>query len=175
MAKLAFSKLGLKVNNQVVNISYNDNDIEIKQYISVNDKLDLISDVLNKSYDSQNNFANPVKMEVYIGLNIIQYYTNINFTDKQKQDPVKLYDCLKSSGLLQQIINAIPTDELSSLINNTEATIKAFYAHKDSIYGILETVKEDYNNLNLDATEIQQKIGDPENLELLKSIIDKLG
>ena len=49
MAKLAFSKLGLKVNNQVVNISYNDNDIEIKQYLPINDKLKLISDVINNS------------------------------------------------------------------------------------------------------------------------------
>ena len=37
MAKLAFSKLGLKNNNQVVYINYNEQIIEIKQYISVND------------------------------------------------------------------------------------------------------------------------------------------
>jgi hypothetical protein len=30
MAKLAFSKLGLKINNQVVNIKYNEQIIEVK-------------------------------------------------------------------------------------------------------------------------------------------------
>jgi hypothetical protein len=109
MAKLAFSKLGLKVNNQVVNINYNEQIIEVKQYISVNDKLKLISDVINNSYDEQNNFANPVKMKVYTGIGIIEYYTNINFTDKQKEDTVKLYDSFESNGLLNQIINVIPT------------------------------------------------------------------
>lgn len=175
MAKLAFSKLGLKVNNETINIHFNDQVIEVKKYISINDKLDLISDVLNKSFDAQNNFANPVKVKVYIALNIIQYYTNINFTEKQRQDPVKLYDCLESSGLLNQIIQTIPSNEYAALVEDTETTIKAFYAHKDSIYGILETVKEDYGNLDLNATALQEKIGNPENLELLKDILDKLG
>ena len=43
MAKLAFSKLGLKVNNEITNIHFNDQVIEVKQYISVNDKLKLIT------------------------------------------------------------------------------------------------------------------------------------
>ena len=175
MAKLSFSKLGLKVNNETINIHFNDQVIEVKKYISINDKIELNSDVLNKSFDAQNNFANPVKVKVYIALNIIQYYTNINFTEKQRQDPVKLYDCLESSGLLNQIIQAIPSNEYAALVEDTETTIKAFYAHKDSIYGILETVKEDYGNLDLNATALQEKIGNTENLELLKNILDKLG
>ena len=175
MAKLAFSKLGLKNNNQVVNINYNEQIIEVKQYISVNDKLKLISDVLNNSYDEQNNFANPVKTKVYIGLGIIEYYTNINFTDKQKEDMVKLYDCFESNGLLEMIINVIPSSEYEWLINSVDSTVKAFYAHRDSVLGILETIKTDYSDLNLDATEIQSKLADPQNMELLKNVLSKLG
>ena len=61
MAKLAFSKLGLKNNNQGVNINYNEQTIEVKQYISVNDKLKLISDVINNTVD-EHSFCNPVKV-----------------------------------------------------------------------------------------------------------------
>ena len=35
--------------------------------------------------------------------------------------------------------------------------------------------RQDYSNLNLDATEIQKKLADPNNMELLKSIMTKLG
>ena len=175
MAKLAFSKLGLKINNQVININHNEQIIEVKQYISVNDKLKLINDVINNSYDEQNNFANPVKMKVYTGIGVIEYYTNINFTDKQKEDIVKLYDSFESNNLLNQIINAIPTQEYNDLIDSIDKTIKAYYAHRDSVLGILETIKTDYSDLNLDATEIQSKLADPENMELLKSILSKLG
>ena len=38
-------------------------------------------------------------------------YTNINFTDKQKEDPTKLYDILVSSGLVSKVINIIPVAE----------------------------------------------------------------
>ena len=43
MAKLAFSKLSLKVNNDVKTINFNEQTIEVKQYLPVNDKLELIS------------------------------------------------------------------------------------------------------------------------------------
>ena len=82
MAKLAFSKLGLKVNNQVVNINYNEQNIEVKQYISVNDKLKLISEVINNTID-EHSFCNPVKVKVYLALGILDYYTN-NWVESYK-------------------------------------------------------------------------------------------
>ena len=42
MAKLSFTKLGLKLNQEVVEIHHNDQIIEVKQYLPVNDKLELL-------------------------------------------------------------------------------------------------------------------------------------
>ena len=61
MAKLAFTKLGLKPNNDIVNIEFNEQIIEVKQYLPVEEKLDLIGFVLEASHDS-NNFSNPIKV-----------------------------------------------------------------------------------------------------------------
>jgi hypothetical protein len=58
-----------------------------------------MSTVINNSADD-NNFANPVKTRVFTMLEIMYAYTNINFTEKQKEDPAKLYDILLSSGLI---------------------------------------------------------------------------
>jgi hypothetical protein len=41
--------------------------------------------------------------------------------------------------------------------------------------GILDTVLTDYGTMDLDAASIQEKIADPNNLALLKGIMDKLG
>jgi hypothetical protein len=81
MAKLSFTKLGLAQNKAVKTINYNEQVIEIKQYLPVNDKLELISNVINLSADD-NNFANPVKVSVFAVLQIIETYTNISFTEK---------------------------------------------------------------------------------------------
>jgi hypothetical protein len=41
--------------------------------------------------------------------------------------------------------------------------------------GILDTIKEDYGNLNFDLKELQDNISNPDNLSLLKQILDLSG
>lgn len=174
MAKLAFTKLGLKPNNDIVNIEFNEQTIEVKQYLPVEEKLDLIGFVLEASHDS-NNFSNPVKVQVYTALKLIEKYTNITFTDKQKENPTKLYDLLSGAGLIEKIVAVIPQEEYNVLIQGVYDTIDAVYKFQNSVLGILETVGKDYSNLNLEASDIQKALGDPENLALLKDIMTKLG
>ena len=174
MAKVSFTKLGLKKNEEVGILHINEQDIEVKQYLPINEKLELISSVINSAAD-ENNFSNPVKENVFLTLEILYHYTNINFTDKQKEDPVKLYDLVVSSGLVNKVTDLIPEEELDEVINGVAQSVKAIYTYKNSILGILENISQDYSSLNLDATEIQQKLADPDNMALLKQILTKLG
>ena len=60
MAKIAYSKLGLNkmVNKDPSIIEFNDQQIEVVQYLSIEKKLDLISDIINSSLDD-NTYYNP--------------------------------------------------------------------------------------------------------------------
>ena len=62
MAKVAFTKLGLKRKDEVKTVNINNNVIEVKQYLPINEKLELIGRVLNQAADD-NNFSNPIKLE----------------------------------------------------------------------------------------------------------------
>ena len=174
MAKVSLIKLGLKVNQDVKNIEFNEQIIEVKQYLPINEKLELISSVINSAAD-ENNFSNPVKENVFLTLEILYHYTNINFTDKQKEDPVKLYDLVVSSGLVNKVTDLIPEEELDEVINGVAQSVKAIYTYRNSALGILESISQDYSALNLEATEIQQKLADPDNMALLKQVLTKLG
>lgn len=174
MAKVSLTKLGLKINQDIKTIEFNEQTIEVKQYLPVNDKLELISNVINASHD-ENNFSNPVKVSVFTTLEIMYSYTNINFTDKQKEDPTKLYDMLISSGLVAAVINAIPEAEYHEVLRGISDSIDAIYTYRNSVLGILESVSADYSQLNLDAEEIQKKLGDPNNMAFLKEVLTKLG
>lgn len=174
MAKIGFTKLGLKPNNEIINIEFNTQNIEVKQYLPVEEKLELITNVLELSHDS-NNFSNPVKVSVYTTLEIIEKYTNVNFTEKQKENPTKLYDLLVGNGFSAAVIKAIPESEYNEILTGIKQTIKSVYKYQNSVLGILDTISQDYSNLNLDATEIQKKLADPENMALLKNIMTKLG
>lgn len=174
MAKVPFSKLNLKKIDKVQVVTINGLEIEVKQYLPVAEKLELIANVLNNSADD-NNFANPVKTYVLSHLEIIYAYTNLSFTDKQKEDPAKLYDILETNGIIDSIILAIPPSEYDNLIEDITSTIDAYYKYKNSALGILEAATTDYKNLDLEASDIQKKIADPDNLTLLKDVITKLG
>lgn len=174
MAKIAFTKLGLKLNKEIKTITWDDQEIEIKQYLPVSEKLDMITRILNSSADEMK-FYNTGKIEVITTLEYLYTYTNISFTEKQKEDICKLYDLVISSGFYDAVIAEIPEEEQEWISEVTMTVIDSIYAYQNSIMGILDTVSQDYDNLNLDATEIQKKLGDPENMALLKSIMTKLG
>lgn len=179
MAKIPFSKLQVKVNNEVTLLSYNNSagepvNYEVKRYLPFVEKLELVSRIINNSIDD-NGFYNPMRVKLYMTLEVVYAYTNLSFTDKMKEDPFKLYDILVSTDIFTDIVNVIRENDWKEIQENTWSTIKNIYDYKNSVMGILEAVSIDYNGLNLDASEIQKKLADPENMELLKSVLTKLG
>lgn len=174
MAKVAFSKLGLKIDQEVKTFEWNGQVIEVKQYLPVNKKLELISRVINFSGD-ENSFANPIKIDIFFTIEVLETYTNISFTEKQKEDVCKLYDSIISSGFFAAAKTVIPWTEVEALRMDLTNCIDEIYKYKNSFMGILEATKEDYSNLNLDATEIQGKISDQNNVAFLREVMAKLG
>ena len=174
MAKTTFSKLGLKLENKVESFEFNGQLIEVKQYLPLEDKINVITSIIEKSYDDKS-YANWIKVEVISDLEIIYAYTNISFTDKQKEDLYKTYDLLKNSGMLQCIREKIPEAELDFIEDNVHNMVSEIYAQKNSVMGVLEAVAADYSNLSLDAETIQQKLQNKEGMEFLSEVMNKLG
>lgn len=176
MAKIAFTKLGLtKAAESAVKFTeINGQTIEVKQYLPINDKLNLIANVLNQSAD-ENNFANPIKLDVFTSLEIVFAYTNISFTEKQKEDLVKLYDLLESNGIFNMIIAEIPKAEYAAIVDGVTECANAVYTYRNSVMGILDTIAKDYDTLDFDINSLRDKLSSAENLTLLKDIMTKLG
>lgn len=174
MAKIAFTKLALTKNTDVASFDWNGQTVEVKQYLPIQEKLDLIASVLNQCQD-ENNFINEAKMALFMDLEMVYRYTNINFTEKQKEDPAKLYDLLAGSGFFDDVFTVIPQSEYRSIATWLGKTAEHIYAYRNSIYGILDAMSNDYSNLELDAEALKEKIADPNSLTLLKDVLTKLG
>ena len=179
MAKVPFSKLQASVDGCATGISYcnkagEDILYEVKHYLPIKEKLELVSKIINQSVD-ENNFYNPMRVKIFMVLEIVYAYTNLSFTEKMKEDPFKLYDILVSTGIFTDIVNVISEKDWAEIQDNVWSTIKNIYDYKNSVMGVLEAVSSDYSNLDLDATAIQQKLSDPENMKLLRGILAKLG
>ena len=175
MAKVAFSKLKCKVNDTEVPVQIGEETIMVKQYLPIQDKLRLIGRVIELAHEQDYNFSNPVKAAVYRDLEVVFAYTNLTFSDKQKEDLPKLYDQLFSSEVLQKIIQAIPEEEYLSIVNGLKDSLEAIYKYQNSVLGLLDTIGQDYGDLSAGASEIQAKLADENNLALLKNVLTKLG
>ena len=128
MAKIALSKLGLKNTNEVKVIEFNEQELEVKQYLPIEEKLQFIENVLNLSSVDMY-FYNQGKIEIFFAMEVIYNYTNINFTDKQKDDILGLFDKFVSTGLYKEILNNIPASETEFLKEVIQDQIKEIYRY----------------------------------------------
>jgi hypothetical protein len=81
MAKVPFSKLGLKVDNTVNTITVGEQTVEVMYYLPFKSKIELVANIINQSVD-ENNYYNPMKVHLYMVLGTVEAYTNLSFTAK---------------------------------------------------------------------------------------------
>lgn len=177
MAKIPFSKLKIKkVDDSIKTVEFEGQTIEVRQYLPIQEKLALISRVVELAHEQDSNFSNPVKADVYTNLEMFKAYTNISFTEKQLEDPAHLYDILLSSGLLEEVYVAIPSDETSAIVRGVTDSIAAFYKYQNSVLGLLDTITSDYNLSQEEIQKIQSsltELSDSPNLKGLMRIVNK--
>jgi hypothetical protein len=137
--------------NKIIN--FNGSEIQIVNYLSANDKYDLIMITLQKSFDK--NIYNSFKLDVYFDLHIVYMYTNIMFSNEDKLDEMALYDTLKRSGFIDIIKSNIDENELKEL--------------KEYIYTLSEVIIKYRNTFGAVVGTFAQQL--PENMEKAKELI----
>ncbi len=176
MAKPTFAKLGLTKNIEVKTFTYAGQEIEVKQYLPIEDKLSLIANAINNTLmTDENRFPNNVKLKMYLKLEIVFKYTNLVFTDKQKEDLPKLYDLLEGNGIIKMIEDKMPEYDILYLEEDTREILAAMHQYNNSIYGILDNVKNNYSDMELDINKLREEMANSENLDIVSKVIDKLG
>lgn len=172
MAKIAFSKFGLKPNTEVKTIEWGGQNIEVLQYLPIQGKLALIGRVVSNAHEEDANYSNPVKAKVFTDLEIIFEYTNISFTEKQREDLPKLYDVLSSSGLLDAIIKSIPTEEYEMIVKGIFDSTEAIYKYQNSVLGILDALKGNLEDIeNIDVDGVKNELHAVASLPLIKDLL----
>lgn len=175
MAKLSFTKLNKIKSLPVKEISIDDQKVLVEQYLPLEEKVNLISSVIEQSGNGEEGFFNIVKLETYYIIEMIRAYTNISFTEKQLEDTTKLYDAIHLNGIWDIVADAIPELERSYIWNNILALAREITTYNNSVLGVLKAISNDRDNLNFDVAEIMKNLNDPEALKLLKGMVDMTG
>lgn len=141
MAKVSFANLKLKVDKEIKTVDFNGTQIEVAQYLPIADKKDLVDITLQKA--EENGIYDPIQVDMYFHLHIVYMYSNLSFTDKQKEDESKLYDILESNGLMAAIIGAMNTDEYNTLYAWIVDKQKKIMKYKNTAGAVLQSVIND--------------------------------
>lgn len=174
MAQVTYTKLGLKPNfDEIAIIHHGNEQIEIKQFLPLEKKLEVLTDIINNSIDERG-FYNTARIDFNIKMEVLYAYTNIKFTDKQKENSMKLYDNFIASGLMKQIWDLIPEEDRDWFEKHTNASIISIMKYRNSIYGILDALRTDYNDLDLNIETLQKQLADSKDIKDLKAIVDKM-
>lgn len=152
--KVSYANLKLKVNTSINTFDFEGNKIEVLKYLPIEDKYDLVMITLQKA--SENGIYNAMKVDVFFHLHLVYMYTNLSFTDKQKENELKLYDTLKSNGFIDLLLETIEESEYNFLYEC-----------------INEIISDSLNYRNTAGAVIQSLINDlPKNAEAAARIVD---
>lgn len=175
--KVSFANLKLKVQDISHEVQFsNDNGqtiaFSVIDYLPIQDKLDLVNIAIAKSRDGYNNINRYLAKEL-MNLYIVIMYTNISFTEKQKENEYKLYDILKSNQVIETVIKAIPQQEYLELQTLLEMLIEDEKNMNKSIAGAINNLLENLPKSAEVAQDIinsfdQEKYGQV--LDLAKSV-----
>ena len=138
----------------VKEVVFNDQTILVNQFLPAEDRIDLIEATLRKSYES--GLYNPVKLDVYFHVHLVYVYTNIEFTDEEREDEGALYDTMLLSGLLANVLENIPQVQYDSLWNDINRCVANNMAFRNTAAGVISKLIDDL----------------PKNAEAARSIVD---
>lgn len=168
MAKIAFNKLNINKEIEVNTINFNGVDIKVKQYLDLNSKHHLIDFALESSKHLP--YVDRLVSDALFNYLVVISYTDIEITTKrEKEDPIKVYDLMENSGLINAVISAINEVEYNSLVEYYEKAITSRDAYATTFRGVMDSFMEKLP-MNIESLMSALEGFDPEQLKILNEL-----
>lgn len=159
MAKVPFTKLYTKESlGQFSAFEWLGEIIEVKQYLPIEDKLQILEMIVNNCL-KEDLIINPLEVSSNLETLLVIYYTNISFTEIQKEkNALKTYNILKEIGLIDKVKQYIPEQELQFLEESVNKIIDNMIRHLTSLPTIIENTIAKGKNSEIDLNKIKNEI-----------------
>lgn len=114
------------------------NKIEVRQYLTLREKFDLILEAMNEGSES-NGYVSLMKTQLAFRVIVLRYYTNIDFEDL---DDMEVYDICFNNNIITDIFNLIPEKEWQELYDMLNDSVKEVNEANKSILNALDTINK---------------------------------
>ena len=165
---MQYKDLNLKINTETKKVP--GLDIEVLQFLPIQDKIDLIDIALQKS--EQDGIYNEMKLEMYFNLYIIYLYTNLVFNEEDRIDEFTLYNELESNDIISKVIATIPEEEYDFLFDTLQIMKKNSIKYKNSVASVLNSFIKDLPKNAEQAMNIMQNFN-PNDYKEIQNFAEK--
>lgn len=166
---MEYSKLNLKIDNSVKTFTFNEQKISVFQYLSIKDKYDLLMDVLEKS--KTDDVYNDLKVDTLFHMYLIIFYSDINFTEEEKNNVEEVYDEIYSSGFLDCFLKAMNPKEYSFLYETLQSLMLNLQEYNSTLVSYLKSFSNDLPKQTAAAAKMVEEF-DPEKYQNILNFVN---
>lgn len=146
--------------------------LDLKTYLPINEKVQLISFVVDNAIDESTGCFSPVRLNVYYSIGVLIYYCGLDIEDI---NVVETYDLFEKLGIFNAVLSEIPEEERQFMEDLLDNTVEDIARYNHSAAGIIHSMTNDAGNLSDSLQDILAKIKDREGLEVLSEIKNVVG
>ena len=167
-----FNDMKLILNKSLKIIKINGIDVAVKQYLPAEDKNAILEIAMQQA--DQGTILNTFNLDAIFHVYLVLKYTDINFSDEDKQDILKLYDILDSNNVIDAVVAAIPAEEYNTLRDNLLEMTEHYLTYRNSARALVEQFSFFAPNAFEKMKDISKEI-DIDKLQQIVQLADKTG
>lgn len=150
----------IKLNEEIITFNWNDIKIEVKGYLKMEKKKELIEWVISRARRYKDtNILCQIDIDKLFDIAIINYYTNFKFDIINKNTFEDVYDILNTNNFFNVIISSIPPHEYEYIKTSLQVAIDEDNDYQKSFGGninrILSKTNQDFKNIDKILNKLQ--------------------
>ena len=135
---MKYQELELKRNLDMKQFSWNGKEIKVMKYLSIEAKYDIVMITIQEAYEL--GIYNPIKLDMCFHVNLVLMYTDLEFTEEEKDRIEKLYDEMVGSGFMAEFLKQIDPKDYKEMQEYIEEIIKAKTSYDFSAFGAFDKI-----------------------------------
>lgn len=160
------NETNFKINTQVNTFTIDNLQVNVKKYLPISDKIDLIQIALQKS--EEDGIYNEMKIDAYFHLNIIYLYSDIEISQEEREDEMGLYDILESNDIIDKVVAHMDEGEYVDLKSMLIRMQRDSMKYKNTAAAVLRGIIQDLPKNAAAAKEIMDSFDQ----EKYKNVVD---
>ena len=168
---------GLELQEEKITINWNEQDIEVKGYLSMDKKREMINWVISQSRRGKAGNLSVIDLEKKWDIAIVNYYTNFKFDIINKDYYNEVYDILNTNNFFDLIVTSIPAKEYSFISEKFKEEVD-----KDNEYQmtIAANIEKMFGSLKESVSQSEEAFRrleefDISKFEQVKTLAEKMG